>query len=123
MIEKYRTELNNTVKEWGNETQNGLGDLLTAEVNFRKLGGAVGFILPFASGINLAINYLEKGSAVDIATSLFLSAGSSLGAFAGAAGGYILGKKLDNLIEKSSFKPMCKYARRQENANRWSVLK
>ena len=131
MMKKYRTELNYQVEEWGNRftplsyylinKYGGLGNLLTTDVNFKKAGALAGAVAPYV-GAYLFTNSSSKDFFKEIlcaSTLITIFGVPMVTSFLGSKGG----AKLDNLIEKSSFKPMCKYARRKENVDSWSVLK
>ena len=112
-LSNARTELNNQIREFGNShtrgikdtTGEGLGDLLTADVNFRRAGAAAGALVPlafwykFGSHVNFeGSNTISKMVFVPMlyGTTYYLSFSASviLGAL-----GYETGKKIDNLTE------------------------
>ncbi|MFH1365486.1 MAG: hypothetical protein ABIH28_02805 [archaeon] len=122
MIQKYRTDLNNAIREWGNEKTerliglprewNGLGSVLTADVDFRRAGAVAGAVAPYVGAYLMSdyslrempesyIKDLEKFVTFVISSAAFTVV--ALPVFTGILG-YEGGKKLDSLVHKASSK-------------------
>ena len=105
---KLREKFNDKVREWGNNrterfkriTGKGLGDLLTAEINFRRMGATAGALAPVAG----LYYWLSEGGinpvlAGALAPTIYLFTIPVSGVVSAVLGGigYKIGEKLDNL--------------------------
>jgi len=108
-LKELRRGLNDSVREWGNNrtsritalTGRGLGDLLTTEVNFRRVGGTIGTVSPLILiyfGVSQQVDYtiprLLATSAIAIVTHPITI---PVMVFAGAYG-YCLGEGIDRFL-------------------------
>jgi len=117
-IENYRQKFNKTIRDYINSKRPsstikrrtrwpGLGDILTAEVNFRRIGATVGVIAPWAvlcygmsRGINAPSEDPSIGVGVVLGTITYFGMFPATGLVSTMLGGfgYLGGEKIDYFL-------------------------
>lgn len=107
MLRRYRKELNGTVRDWGNEVSPSLGDILTSNVNFKRVGATLGVIAPYVASGLIAKSLSEEVSLLNLEKDysaylyfVLLSAGATISGapyFLGRTG-YSFGKQTDDSL-------------------------
>ena len=124
MINEYRTTINDKVKDIGNrikpnflglpkEFKSGLGDLLTADVNFARIGLVTGIALPFVGAyelLNLSSRNFVPPSGTDfIENTIFSVMLNAYFLFAPSLAGGIFGNLTGRDIDKYLQEKYCSY--------------
>jgi len=112
-LRNLRQGFNDSIREWGNNRTSwmvdrfgkGLGDMLTANVNFRKVGATAGILAPFVPMYLLLSNGGENPIMGAIFTPVYaisIFPATFFGCMFAGGMGYVCGEKVDSLLGDTS---------------------